>query len=85
MHLTQTDLVSTSFVRHRLIEHCMPLLELVVSLNSNDAQIYNKQGAEWVPTVTLSEVRVLLPGQHVSIHLWNPPARQIDYFRRLGP
>lgn len=34
-------------------------IELAVSLNSNDAQIFSSNGQEWVPTETLSEARVL--------------------------
>ena len=33
------------------------LSELAVSLNSNDAQIFARKGAEWIPIETLSEVR----------------------------
>ena len=31
--------------------------ELAVSLNSNNAQIFTREGAEWIPTEILSEVR----------------------------
>ena len=33
-------------------------IELAVSLNSHEAQILNRQGNEWVSSVTLSEVSV---------------------------
>ncbi len=59
--------------------------ELVVSLNSNDAQIYTRQGAEWVHTVTLSEVGP--PCQSTayrSLSSWTA-ARQADHLGRLGP
>ncbi|KAF8965218.1 actin-related protein ARPC3 [Flammula alnicola] len=45
--LAQTPITSHSFSADRS--------QLAVSLNSNDAQIFTRQGAEWVHTVTLSE------------------------------
>lgn len=64
MRSTPTDLVSYSpsfCARWNLTESDVIPAELVVSLNSNDAQIYTRKGAEWVHTVTLSEVRFLVP------------------------
>ncbi|KJA27143.1 hypothetical protein HYPSUDRAFT_988836 [Hypholoma sublateritium FD-334 SS-4] len=46
-NLSQTPITSHAFNADRS--------QLVVSLNSNDAQIYTRKGAEWVHTVTLSE------------------------------
>ncbi len=34
------------------------ITEVVVSLNSNEAQIFSRRGSEWVPTETLAEVTI---------------------------
>lgn len=45
--LAQTPITSHAFSADRS--------QLAASLNSNDAQIFTRQGAEWISTVTLSE------------------------------
>jgi actin related protein 2/3 complex subunit 1A/1B len=47
------------------------VLELAVSLNSNDAQIMSRQGQEWKVTETLSEVLGLI--RPLSIINWLTP------------
>jgi len=46
-NLAQTPITSHAFSADRS--------QLAVSLNSNDAQIFSRKGAEWIPTETLSE------------------------------
>lgn len=40
----------------RLPATLKPSPEVAVSLNSNDVQLYARNGSEWAPTETLSEV-----------------------------
>jgi hypothetical protein len=51
--------VMSFFAFHLLILSLIPVLqtEVAVSLNSNDVQIFSRQGNDWKPTETLSEVR----------------------------
>ncbi len=62
--------------------------ELAVSLNNNQAQIYNRQGPEWKLNETLSEVIILaacwwtalIPGQHDKLITsidWAPRSNRI--------
>lgn len=59
------------------------LSELAVSLNSHEAQILNRQGSEWAPSITLSEVSPRLAGV-ANIQPESAAARQVDHFYRLG-
>ncbi|KAG5647310.1 hypothetical protein DXG03_000848 [Asterophora parasitica] len=62
--LAQTPITSHSFSPDRT--------KLAASLNSNDVQIYSRQGAEWLPTETLSEHDKLI----TSID-WAPQSNRI--------
>ena len=58
-----------------------------MSLNSNDATIWERQGHEWKQTETLTEVRTL--NTYAKTRLFYGTsydvARQADHLHRLGP
>ena len=61
---------------------------LCVSVNSNEAQILQKQGTEWKTTEVLAEVNTVASSRKVFVKantLHNPSARQNHNFHRLGP
>ena len=55
MPLTLIVLVSVSLIKSNFRPSSYPS-EVAVSLNTNEAQILSHNGAEWMPTETLSEV-----------------------------
>lgn len=67
-NLAQTPITSHAFSadhKRELRGHCIQFTgyltqetqsDVAVSLNSNDAQIFSRQGSEWVATETLAEV-----------------------------
>jgi hypothetical protein len=57
--------------------------ELAVSLNSHEAQILNRQGNEWVSSITLSEVSLPM-GSFEWYRSSLSAARQADHVYRLG-
>ena len=63
MPSAQTDVVSARLFQ--IESYLTQLLDVAVSLNSNDAQIYSRVGSEWKVTETLAEVR---PPPFSSIH-----------------
>lgn len=58
-----------------------------MSLNSNDAQIFARHGAEWTLTETLSEVRISIHIMEATYlkSIYNQSARQNHHIHRLGP
>ena len=64
------------------------IVEIAVSLNSNEVRIYARQGNDWNHIDTLSEVRCtlfLIKIALASLLTLHGTARQTDYFHRLGP
>jgi hypothetical protein len=85
MHSVRIVVVSSTYASLQHLSNIyIRIAEVAVSLNTNDVQIYSRQGPDWVVTEALSEVCKIYLLVASILFSYPQSARQADHLDRLG-